>query len=103
MESRRLTRDGLTLQLGPVGTETVVQSVDGIGMVGSSAPGTGFLWLKLSPGRRQAVWRERRGGGSHDLRAVLGGLGLSRLTTNLTPICPCSSLYGLVYLVPHRR
>ncbi len=28
MESRRLTRDGLTLQLGPVGTETVVQSVD---------------------------------------------------------------------------
>jgi hypothetical protein len=45
VESRRLTRDGVTLQLGPVGTETVVQSVDGIGMVGSVAPGD---WVSMA-------------------------------------------------------
>jgi hypothetical protein len=44
VESRPLTWDGDTLQLGPVATETVVQSVDGVGMVGSVAPGD---WVSM--------------------------------------------------------
>jgi hypothetical protein len=44
VESRPLTWDGRTLALGPAGTETVVQSVDGIGMVGALQPGD---WVSL--------------------------------------------------------
>ena len=44
VESRPLTWDGDALQLGPAGTETVVQSVDGVGMVGSVAPGD---WVSM--------------------------------------------------------
>jgi hypothetical protein len=42
--SRPLAWDGVELSLGPVGTETVVQSVDGIGMVGGLRPGD---WVSL--------------------------------------------------------
>ena len=42
--SRQLTWDGDHLRLGPIGTETVVQSVDGVGMVGSVAPGD---WVSM--------------------------------------------------------
>jgi hypothetical protein len=42
--SRPLTWDGDELGLGPVGTETVMQSVDGVGMVGSLQPGD---WVSL--------------------------------------------------------
>jgi hypothetical protein len=44
VQSRPLTWDGDTLRLGPSGTETVVQSVDGVGMVGSVAPGD---WVSM--------------------------------------------------------
>jgi hypothetical protein len=44
VESRPLTWDGDRLQLGPVGTETVVRSVDGVGMVGTVAPGD---WVSM--------------------------------------------------------
>ena len=44
VESRPLTWDGDRLQLGPIGTETVVQSVDGVGMVGTVAPGD---WVSM--------------------------------------------------------
>ena len=44
VEGRPLTWDGDRLQLGPLGTETVVQSVDGVGMVGSVAPGD---WVSM--------------------------------------------------------
>jgi hypothetical protein len=37
--SRALVWDGVQLSLGPPGTETVVQSVDGVGMVGGLKPG----------------------------------------------------------------
>jgi hypothetical protein len=39
VESRALVWDGRTLALGPPATETVVRSVDGVGMVGGLAPG----------------------------------------------------------------
>jgi hypothetical protein len=39
VESRPLTWDGRILALGPAETETVVQSVGGIGMVGALRPG----------------------------------------------------------------
>ena len=42
--SRPLAWDGRTLALGPPETETVVRSVDGIGMVGGLAPGD---WVSL--------------------------------------------------------
>jgi hypothetical protein len=42
--SRPLTWDGETLGLGPPETETVVQSVDGVGMVGGVTPGD---WVSL--------------------------------------------------------
>jgi hypothetical protein len=44
VESRPLTWDSDMLSLGPAGTETVVQSVDGVGMVGAVAPGD---WVSL--------------------------------------------------------
>jgi hypothetical protein len=44
VESRPLTWDGDRLQLGPLGTETVVQGVDGVGMVGSVAAGD---WVSM--------------------------------------------------------
>ncbi len=44
VESPPLTWDGVRLALGPAATETVVQSVDGIGMVGPLAPGD---WVSL--------------------------------------------------------
>jgi hypothetical protein len=44
VQSRPLTWDGDTLRLGPAGTETVVQSVDGVGMVGLVAPGD---WVSM--------------------------------------------------------
>jgi len=44
VESRPLTWDGRSLALGPAGTETVVQSVDGVGMVGGVQPGE---WVSL--------------------------------------------------------
>jgi len=44
VESRSLTWDGDTLGLGQLQTETVVQSVDGVGMVGSVAPGD---WVSM--------------------------------------------------------
>jgi hypothetical protein len=44
VESRALTWDGDTLSLGPITTETVVQAVDGVGMVGTVAPGD---WVSL--------------------------------------------------------
>ena len=44
VEGRPLTWDGDRLNLGSVGTETVVQSVDGVGMVGSVAPGD---WVSM--------------------------------------------------------
>jgi hypothetical protein len=44
VESRPLTWDGRSLALGPAGTETVVQSVDGVGMVGGVQPGD---WVSL--------------------------------------------------------
>jgi Family of unknown function (DUF6390) len=44
VESSPLTWDGDVLRLGPRQTESVVQSVDGIGMVGGVAPGD---WVSL--------------------------------------------------------
>jgi hypothetical protein len=44
VESRPLTWNGDTLALGPAGTETVVQAVHGVGMVGTVAPGD---WVSL--------------------------------------------------------
>jgi hypothetical protein len=44
VESSTLTWDGRSLALGPPATETVVQSVDGVGMVGGVAPGD---WVSL--------------------------------------------------------
>jgi hypothetical protein len=44
VESRALTWDGLSLQLGPLGIETAVRSVGGVGMVGAVAPGD---WVSL--------------------------------------------------------
>jgi hypothetical protein len=44
VESSPLTWDGDVLRLGPPQTETVVQSVDGVGMVGGVAPGD---WVSL--------------------------------------------------------
>jgi hypothetical protein len=44
VESRPLVWDGQALSLGDAGTETVVQSVDGVGMVGGVAPGD---WVSL--------------------------------------------------------
>lgn len=44
VESRSLTWDGESVQRGPAKTETVVQSVDGIGMVGGVRPGD---WVSL--------------------------------------------------------
>jgi hypothetical protein len=44
VESRPLTWDGRSLGLGPPETETVVQSVDGVGMVGGVEPGD---WVSL--------------------------------------------------------
>jgi hypothetical protein len=44
VESRPLTWDGRSLALGPPGTETVVQSVDGVGMAGGVQPGD---WVSL--------------------------------------------------------
>ena len=44
VESSPLTWDGDVLGLGPPATETVVQSVDGVGMVGGVAPGD---WVSL--------------------------------------------------------
>ncbi|HEY4630485.1 MAG TPA: DUF6390 family protein [Blastococcus sp.] len=44
VESRALTWDGDTLSLGPITTETVVQAVDGVGMVGTVVPGD---WVSL--------------------------------------------------------
>jgi hypothetical protein len=44
VQSRPLTWDGDSLELGPAEAETVVQSVGGVGMVGSVAPGD---WVSL--------------------------------------------------------
>jgi hypothetical protein len=44
VDSRPLTWDGDELRLGPAATETVVQSVDGVGMVGTLRPGD---WVSL--------------------------------------------------------
>lgn len=44
VESQPLTWDGRRLELGPVQTETVVQSLDGVGMVGSVQVGD---WVSL--------------------------------------------------------
>jgi hypothetical protein len=44
VRSRPLTWDGRSLRLGPAETETVVQSVDGVGMVGGVEPGD---WVSL--------------------------------------------------------
>ncbi|CCG03928.1 DUF6390 family protein [Blastococcus saxobsidens] len=44
VQSRPLTWDGGSLGLGPPETETVVQSVDGVGMVGTVHPGD---WVSL--------------------------------------------------------
>jgi hypothetical protein len=44
VESSPLTWDGVGLGLGPPETETAVRSVDGVGMVGSLAPGD---WVSL--------------------------------------------------------
>jgi hypothetical protein len=44
VESRPLTWDGVTIQLGPAATLAVLQSVAGVGMVGSVAPGD---WVSL--------------------------------------------------------
>jgi hypothetical protein len=44
VESQPLTWDGRALRLGPPVTETVVQSVDGVGMVGTVQPGD---WVSL--------------------------------------------------------
>jgi hypothetical protein len=44
VESRPLTWDGRLLGLGPPATETVVQSVDGVGMVATVRPGD---WVSL--------------------------------------------------------
>jgi hypothetical protein len=44
VESSPLTWDGDVLAIGPTSTETAVQSVDGIGMVGGVAPGD---WVSL--------------------------------------------------------
>jgi hypothetical protein len=44
VESRPLTWDGDVLGLGPPATETVVQSVDGVGMIGGVLPGD---WVSL--------------------------------------------------------
>lgn len=44
VESRPLTWDGRTLDLGPERTETAVRSIDGVGMVGSVRPGA---WVSL--------------------------------------------------------
>jgi hypothetical protein len=44
VESSPLTWDGDVLALGPPATETVVQSVDGVGMVGGVVPGD---WVSL--------------------------------------------------------
>ncbi|MET0765287.1 MAG: DUF6390 family protein [Blastococcus sp.] len=44
VESRPLTWDGRNLGLGPAESETVVQSVDGVGMVGGVEPGD---WVSL--------------------------------------------------------
>src|SRR4051794_19150466 len=44
VESRALTWDGDTLSLGPITTETVVQAVDGVGMVGPVVPAG---WVSL--------------------------------------------------------
>jgi hypothetical protein len=44
VESRPLAWDGQSLTLGPARTETAVQSVDGVGMVGGVAPGD---WVSL--------------------------------------------------------
>jgi hypothetical protein len=63
VDSRPLSWDGRTLQLGQLQTETVVQSVDGIGMVGRLVPGDWvslhWEWIcdRLTPGQ---VGRLRR-------------------------------------------
>jgi hypothetical protein len=44
VESRPLTWDGDVLGLGPPAIETVVQSVDGVGMIGGVHPGD---WVSL--------------------------------------------------------
>jgi hypothetical protein len=44
VESQPLTWDGRSLRLGPSATESVVQSVDGVGMVGTVEPGN---WVSL--------------------------------------------------------
>jgi hypothetical protein len=44
VSSRLLVWDGVALSLGPPVTETAVQSVDGVGMVGSVQPGD---WVSL--------------------------------------------------------
>ncbi|MGI9093114.1 MAG: DUF6390 family protein [Mycobacteriales bacterium] len=44
VESQPLTWDGRRLSLGPAGTETVVRSVDGVGMITELAPGD---WVSM--------------------------------------------------------
>lgn len=44
VSSQPLAWDGMCLSLGPPGTETVVRSVDGVGMVGTVSPGD---WVSL--------------------------------------------------------